>query len=205
MTGEELRCEAVALVEETEKLSHWRRSAIKDLIRDPASVTPVSLECAFRIRDEYDANQYHKIWLTSDQLRLLCVVSGVAVVLALGALLGLRSDQGNWSARTLLAVAAFGVFGSAFSVSQTIIGMAGTSKIPEYVANQWVTFMRAVFGSVTGLAGYVLYTSQVVKLTIGDSQNPLAVYLAVAFLFGFGGEKLINKVVGSMSPSESGK
>jgi hypothetical protein len=157
------------------------------------------------MRDEYNANQYHKIWLTSDQLRLLCFVTGIAALVTLASLIFLPQNQDEWSARTLLAVSSFGILGAGFSVSQTMIGMASASKIPDYVANQWTTFMRTLFGSVTALAGYVFFASKILKISLGDDQNQLASYLAVAFVFGYGGEKLIKKIYDTVGSSDSGK
>jgi hypothetical protein len=101
----------------------------------------------------------------------------------------------------LAAVAAFGVSGSAFSVGQTVIGMASSSKIPEHVANHWATLMRTFFGSITGLAGYVFYSSQVIRIQVGDGQNKMATAMTIAFVFGYAGEKLISKIVDSIGSS----
>jgi hypothetical protein len=203
LSAEELRYEAAALKEEGDKLTGWRRHAIEVVLGDLSQINFKRLTVATKLRDEYYANQYHKILLTSDQLVILCAISAGAIVAGLFALFFLPKYDDALTARTLTAVAFFGILGSAFSVGQSIIGMADSAKIPEYVANLWVTLMRSMFGAVTGVAGYMFYTSQIVRFTLGDAQNRLPVALSVAFIFGYAGEKLINKIVESATSARS--
>ena len=80
---------------------------------------------------------------------------------------------------------------------------AGTdAKIPERVANQFVTSSRALFGAGAGLAGYAFYQSKLLHITIGNDAAPGGA-LAVAFLFGFAGEQLIAHVLGALGARKS--
>lgn len=204
MSPEELHCEALSIQAESEKLGGWRRNAIKAILGDLTSITAPELIYAAKLRDEYHANQYQKIWLTSDQLKLLCCVCGLVVICGLAGLFFLPTSDDPFAPRTIVSVVFFGVIGSAFSVGQSIIGMASSSRIPELVANHWTTFMRTMFGSVTGLAGYVFYKSQILQLTIGKDDHQIYVPLSIAFIFGFAGEKLINKIVDTFNASGPG-
>ena len=79
---------------------------------------------------------------------------------------------------------------------------AADTKIPERVANQFVTTARALFGAGAGLAGYAFYQSKVLDIHFGGDSIPGGA-LAVAFLFGFAGERLIARVLGSLGASKS--
>lgn len=60
-----------------------------------------------------------------------------------------------------------------------------------------MTNARAWFGAGVGPAGYALYQSKLLNLYIG-SDHSFAGAFAVAFLFGFAGELLIVRVLGSV-------
>jgi hypothetical protein len=206
MDPEELDCGAIEIRKESEKLSGWRKEAITALLVGAKGVTPLHLIQATKVRDGYNENQYHRIWITQNQLASLAILAAIAISTELLALILLQpsnSKTDDWSPRTLVAVAVIGVCGSIFSVGQTMISVANSSKIPEYVANRWTTFMRTIFGSITGLAGYILYSSHIFHLSVGDDKNPLAIALGIAFIFGYSGEKLINKIVQSVDSSKT--
>jgi hypothetical protein len=205
MTLDEMEAVAVPLKEESAKLSAWRRDAIKTLLKEPPNINAVRLSEAFRIRDEYFNNQYHKTRISADQLIILFVISVAALVVALAAVTRVSQNDSSWAISTLLSVVAFGVLGSAFSVAQTVIGMANSSKVLEYVANYWATALRTLFGAVTGLAGYVIFSSDLIRLNLPENVNKMAVDLTVAFVFGYTGEKLINKISASFGSSSAGK
>lgn len=205
MELEEISSAAVALREESQKLSAWRRDAIKLLLKEPPTVTSVRLTEAFRIRDEYSVNQYHKIRIGSDQLIVLFAISLSTLVIELTALTHISDTSNRWGICLLIAVAAFGVLGSAFSVAQSIMTMANSSKILEYVANYWATAMRTLFGSITGLAGYVIFSSKLITINLPSDVDKIAVDLTVAFIFGYTGEKLINKIASSLGSTDTGR
>lgn len=199
MSGAELVDEAVVLRLEADKLHGWRKDAIKSILCEKGEPTVEQLLLASRIRDESFTNRYHKIWLTSDQLLVLFVVTFVVTILFLLMVQFVPASNPQFDLRTLTVIALFGILGSAFSVGQSVIGMAVTSGIPEFVANFWITVMRTLFGAVTGLAGYFFFQTGVFKFLHGcdPQKTQLAVLLSVAFAFGFTGEKLITRALGS--------
>jgi hypothetical protein len=205
MSPQEIEGEAIALEREADKLSHWRRDTIRQLLKEPPKLDATRLIQALKIRDDYYISQYHKVRLSSDQLMVLCCLSAVSVTAAIVALVQPSVRTGDWSLTRLIAVAAFGAMGSAFSVAQSIIIMADSAKVPEYVANYWVTAMRTLLGSTTGLAGYCFYLSKIITISLLGQGDPLAVALTVAFVFGYSGEKLISKIADSLSSGTTKK
>jgi len=65
-------------------------------------------------------------------------------------------------------------------------------RIPERVTNQRVTFTRALLGAVSGFVGYIFFQSGLFKIINGGGQ--LSALLAVSFIFGYTGERLVSKV-----------
>ena len=88
--------------------------------------------------------------------------------------------------------------GGTFSVAQSIITDTSDARIPERVANHWVTFIRALYGAVAGFAGYCFLLSNIINIKIGDGKDSVAIGLTVAFLFGYAGERLIAKMADSV-------
>ena len=202
---------AMVLLAESDKLPLWRAKAIERLLSDKTALTAHRLIEATRLRDDHDANQYHKIWLTADQLGILTVscTLGLAFLLPLAmyfhgepfrsnGIVTAQQPPSPWGFAMLCAVLVLGMFGGAFSVAQSIITDTSGARIPERVANHWVTFIRALFGSVGGLAGYAILRSNIINIKVGQDGDPVAISLAIAFLFGYTGERLIAKVADSV-------
>jgi hypothetical protein len=211
LSPQQLQNRATLLRGERDKLSEWRSKAVEDLLHDAQLLTADRMIEATRLRDEHDANQYHKIWLTADQLGILTISSAIGLLFLLPLVCYHHYQQfehsstgmmqpppSPWGYSMVAAVLVLGMFGGAFSVAQSIITDTSGAKIPERVANHWVTFIRALFGSVAGLAGYSFYRSKIINITIGNDGDTVAVALAVAFLFGYAGERLIAKVADSV-------
>src|SRR5205807_1492770 len=119
-------------------------------------ITPSRLWAAMALRDEYTSNQYHKIRLMGDQLRVLLAVFGCSLLLLIPLVL-FSSRHGNeessvWGYQRVTAVLSLGLLGAAFSTAQSLITNTSQAKIPERVASQFVTLSRALFGAATGLA-----------------------------------------------------
>jgi hypothetical protein len=155
---------------------------------------------AMELRDEYFSNQYHKIWLMGSQLWTLLVNFGIGLVLLIPFLISSTRHPeitlAPWAYQVVAAVLFFGLLGAAISAAGSLMSDR-VSGIPERVGNQFVTNARALFGAGVGLAGYAFYQSKVLDIHIGsDSSSPGA--FAVAFLFGFAGERLIVRVLSSV-------
>ena len=203
LDDEERLTRGQTLLLEADKLSGWRRDAMKIALaacaKDPPSApSHVQLIAATEHRDAAADNTYHKIGLMADQLGLLFWIAIVpAVLVFLAVLLGRAIAPGHasdnpWSFQIVVAVIVLGVLGASFSAVQSIIGTKGDA-IPERVGNKYVTLIRAWGGgTICALAGHALIASEVINVTIG--RKGLAGALAIAFLFGYAGERPISRV-----------
>jgi hypothetical protein len=215
----EIACRADVLRQEAAKKykNGWRGTALLRLLGElpersdpqavPApspSVTTEQLVEASAIRDDADENNYHKIALMADQLGVLLWITSTPAVALILLLFYLKQPCPSatdacgldWNPTMLLLIIAFGILGASFSAAQAILGDTTDARIPERVANKWVTFVRALMGGVAALAGHVLLRSHVVKISLGG--GGFASRLAVAFVFGYAGERLISRLVGSV-------
>ena len=203
----ELGIQAAILREETQKVSSWRSKVMKNILAVPDDrLTANHVREAMALRDEYAANQYHKIWLTGDQLGVVLKICGLAVPLLLPLIVSFsQHSEGSltpWGYQMVTAVLFFGLLGSAFSVAQSLMKDTNEAKILERVANHFVTIARTLFGGVTGLAGYAFLESKVLNITFGED-NSAGAALAIAFLFGYTGERLVARVADSVSTNKS--
>jgi 8-oxo-dGTP pyrophosphatase MutT (NUDIX family) len=203
LDGPEIADRARILREESRKLSSWRGKAVLKILSPDNEVTATRLEEALALRDEYAGNQYHKIWLMGDQLGLLLWISLGALVLLLLTLRTVPVNTSIWDYRLVATVLLVGVLGAGFSAAQSLIAGTGGNRIPERVANHFVTIARTFFGATAALAGYVLYQSGLFSIKVGDGGMGAA--LAIGFLFGYTGEKLISRIADSVSTSKSNR
>jgi 8-oxo-dGTP pyrophosphatase MutT (NUDIX family) len=202
----ELSTQAAILREETQKVSSWRGKVMKNVLAIPDDqLTADRVKEAMALRDEYAANQYHKVWLTGDQLIVLLKLCGITVPLLLPLIVFFSRHPEDvlpqWGYQMVAAVLFFGLLGAAFSVAQSLIKDTNQSRIMERVANHFVTIARTLFGAVAGLAGYAFLESKVLNITIG-ADNSTGGALAIAFLFGYAGERLIASVAGTFSSNK---
>jgi hypothetical protein len=155
---------------------------------------------SMELRDEYFSNQYAKIWLMGSQLFALLMTCGIGLVLLVPFLFASSQNQERtlapWAYQVVAAVLFFGLLGAAISAAGSLM-KDRTSGIPERVGNQFVTHARAWFGAGVGLAGYAFYQSKLLNINFGSDHSVSGAF-AVAFLFGFGGELLIVRVLGSV-------
>ena len=199
-----------------EELANIKRSdEIKKLLSvDDELLTATRIINAMALRDEYSSNQYHKIWLMGNQLAILLLTCGLGLILLAPLVTffslhpeGTISPQPEatialWGYQMVTAVLFFGLLGAGFSAALSLINATGATRIPERVANRFVTIARALFGAGVGLAGYAFYQSKVLNIHVGQEGGPAGA-LAVAFLFGFAGERLIASVLGSLGANKS--
>jgi hypothetical protein len=189
---------AHGLLIEATKLSAWRRKAIENLLLDHTTfgtVTAATLQDALLYRDEYYENQYQRIAMQRDQLKILVLLA----LLALGAILGTLAaapvdSLQRWDWRLMLVVFMFGLLGASFSAARSITTEATRTTIPELLLSNWITLSRTILGAAPGLAAYAALQSDI--LNLGDFNAPKA--FAVAFVGGFS-ERLVVKVVESVA------
>jgi hypothetical protein len=204
---EELPMQASMLRAEATKFSSWRANEMQNLLSvKDEQLTANHITNAMALRDEYSSNQYHKIWLLGHQLAILLIITGLGLFLLVPLVFFYswhpEGTLAPWSDQMVAAVLFFGLLGAAFSAAGSLISAALDAKIPERVANQFVTSSRALFGAGAGLAGYAFYQSKVLDIRVGCDNGPGGA-LAVAFLFGFAGEQLITHVLGALGARKS--
>ncbi|HYL92650.1 MAG TPA: hypothetical protein VEW69_05785, partial [Alphaproteobacteria bacterium] len=103
--------------------------------------------------------------------------------------------------RLIATLMLFGLLGAAFSAVQSMMKERNDLRIPERVANYFVTVTRVLFGAVVAVAAAALYESLVLNVNIGDPKMVLA--LCVSFLVGCIGERLLARIAESMSDRRS--
>jgi hypothetical protein len=198
---------ASVLRAEATKIMYWRGEEMKDLldVKDEA-LTHDHITKAMALRDEYFSNQYHKIWLVGRQLEILLYSCGLGFLLMIPLLVFSSRHPGaalvSWGYQMVAAVLFFGLLGAAYSAAVSLMGADATARIPERVANQFVTTARALFGSGVGLAGYAFYQSKILDIHFGGDCGPGSAF-TIAFLFGFAGERLIAQVLGTLGSRQS--
>jgi hypothetical protein len=156
---------------------------------------------AMALRDEYYSNQYHKIWLVGKQLQILLFSCAVGLLLFVPLVIFFSKapagDIQPWQFEMVSGVLSFGLLGASFSAAGSLMGGDPATRIPERVANHFVTLARSVFGACAGLAGYAFYECKAFNLHFGNDNHPGS-GLAVACVFGFAGEKLIAQFLGTL-------
>jgi hypothetical protein len=204
----ELSRQASILRAESEKFaSSWRSKEIKHLLSvKDEQLTADHIIDAMALRDEYFSNQYHKIWLVGNQLVILLVSCGFGLSLLIPLLVYFSRHANGipppWGYQMVTGVLFFGLLGAAFSAAGSLMNTDASTRIPERVANQFVTLARALFGSGAGLAGYAFYQSKGLNIHFGGDGDPGS-GLAIAFIFGFFGERLIAQVLGALGTRQS--
>jgi 8-oxo-dGTP diphosphatase len=180
MNQTELANRAYILREEALKMSSWRAGAIDNLLAVSDQLTAECVADAMALRNEDSTNQYYETKVTGDQLRILLMVCGLsAVVLAPFLFLSGRIPM-------VAAVLFFGLLGAAFCAAQSLILGRSESRIP----NSFVTLAPVLFGAVAGLAGYAVY-EYMPLLTFNSGERHTSAILALAFLFGCLGQRLL--------------
>jgi hypothetical protein len=184
MNQTELANRAHILREEALKITTWRAEAMENLLA--VSDDRLTAECvadAMALRNEDSTNQYYKTRLTGDQLRILLIICALsAVALAPFMLLQGRIPM-------VAAVLFFGLLGSTFCSAQSLILGRNESR----VSNLFITLTPVLFGAVAGLAGYAIYEYMGV-LTFHSGERHTSAVLALAFLFGCLGQRLLARI-----------
>jgi len=180
-------------------VSSWRAKAIQKLLTvEDWELTAERLVEAIALRDEYSGNQYHKVALVADQLGMLLLLSVAALLGFLLSFGSLPTNMNEPSWQLILAVLLIGMLGAAFSTAQSLIADTPGGKIPERIVNKFVTLVRSLLGATAGLAGYLFFSSKLVNISFGNESEKYLAGLAIAFVFGYGGERLIVRVLSSV-------
>jgi hypothetical protein len=184
MNQSELANQAYILREEALKISSWRGDAIDRLLAvNDEQLTPERVADAMALRNADTIHQSRKAQITGDQLRVVLIVTGLAAV-ALAPFLFLPGRT-----PVVAAVLFFGLLGAAFCSAQALI----RGRNEPATSNLFVTLAPLFFGSVSGLAGYAIY-EYMAFLTFRSGERHMSAVLAIAFLFGCLGQRLLAQI-----------
>jgi len=214
---DELKNEARVILAEAsddEKgLTKWRRSSIVDLLADPngklkEQLRPKDVVRAKRTLDEHQDNVYHKLAILKARLRLLTVISLIAVgvwiarppvspvVKSAAVANAPELVNTSLSARWLwFAVVLSGVLGALFSgFSSSLATDAKKTRIPAELSTSTLTFARLSLAMVSAIIVSVFLLSGVISLP----RLSLELLLAIAFVSGFS-DRLLLRAIESVS------
>jgi hypothetical protein len=194
MNQTELANRAYLLREEALKISSWRAEAIENLLS--GGTDRLTAECvadAMALRNEDYTNQYYRTRLTADQLRILLIICGCAAVAAAPFLL-LKGKIAM-----VAAVLVFGLLGATFCSAQSLILDRNDSRIP----NLFLTLTPVFFGALCGLAGYAIY-EYLAFITFHSGEQHISPILAIAFLSGCLGQRLLARIAGNSKKKKTG-
>jgi 8-oxo-dGTP diphosphatase len=172
-------------------LPSWRARAVTNLLAVPdEQLTAERIAEAMAIHDEETANQHYKTRLAGDQLRMLLVICGLGAV-ALAPFMFLEGQ-----AHLIAPVLLFGLLGASFSAAHALLRFrepeAARGKGNPPPQNFFVMVTPVLFGAITGLAGYAIY--QYLVAGIDPGLQHVGALLALAFLFGFVGERTLARI-----------
>lgn len=199
LTDPQRDARAVALrTEVADKLREWRRNAALELLGDGAAGRRASVDEvkeAIRIRNESSHNQYHKLDLTREQLKLLgWVLLAVLVGLVLVARFGVF-PIGKLDWIHLVTLMILGALGGSLSGVRSLAGRRDR-KIPDQLSDWPITALRPLLGAAAATGVTLMVQAGIVSF--GDPQRQDNVLLAVAFLAGFS-ERWFLGVIGGVS------
>jgi len=187
------------LTEANRKLGKWRKKSVVDLLAQrPApgteTVVPkdkITVEEAYEaalILHEHYGNVQHRLQFHKRLLGALALIALMALAVWVGIVLrGFRVDVAE--AKLLPSVMLFGIMGASFSGILSLSKGVSQARIPEQLANTWITLARQVVGVVSALVAYSFLSSGLLKIGGIAFDNPHLI-LAVSFAAGFS-ERLV--------------
>jgi len=184
------------------KLPSWRRAAIKDLLSGLSDKSSdeqrrAVLREALFVRDEHSNNVYFRNRLLRRQMAI-AGGSLLALCAAFFGLLRLVVGPGeDLSASRLLTPETLGLcmilggMGACLSALITFASSSTEQKIPEHLANVFVTFSRPLIGAVSGLVAALLLASGAIDFG--------KVALLTPFAFGFSERLVVGALKGGQT------
>jgi hypothetical protein len=200
--------------DEEKELTSWRRKSIKTLLAGPdgklkQSLSPSTVARAKRTLDEHHDNDYHKSAILKVRLRVLTVVSWIAIIawiarppispavksIAAASNVSDMVDNALPTRWLWFAVILSGVLGAVFSgFSSSIATDRKKTRIKSELSTPTLTFARLSLAMVSAIAISVFLLSGVLNLP----KPNLELLLAVAFASGFS-ERLLLRAIDSLS------
>jgi hypothetical protein len=164
-------------------------------------LVPADVVAAMEMRDEYFQNQWHRLRLVGDQFQTLLWLAAVALAAFVALWWSPLPEEADvLNPRLVAGILLMGLLGGAFSSARSLFTGAAKGTIPERMAEAWITLVRTLFGAVAGLGGYLFYESGILHITVGE--NGTATDLAIAFIFGYAGERLVSKIADSAADAK---
>lgn len=201
MKEEDFRAEAQSIINEAEspnkKVNAWRLKTIRDDLCQECKLKddlkPIDVFNASVILFESHHNRYIKIWRIKSQLIKLALIAALAIILLLIAVPQLE-DRVELNNRFILSVVLFGIMGASVSGILTVARTGMETRIPDQLIDFWILLVKIVVGAASALAILVFIYSDVLKYTI-DNQAQI---MAISFAAGFS-ERLVTSAVESIS------
>jgi ADP-ribose pyrophosphatase YjhB (NUDIX family)/uncharacterized membrane protein YqjE len=218
LSHEELENERKILLEETDKLNEWRKKSIRNILgqdsKEEKKVTASDLARALEMRDDHYNNNYYKNRITRETFNLLLIIlfALIAVILITFAFVDIQQlvevvEEGTRTVQTLpmlWCVIIFGFLGGCISSLLHIRDASKTTRIPELVNDNYITFTRVFIGGATALVLYFFLESGFSDLFIeGITLRPDSAYtiLIISFASGFS-ERLLLRAISTITGKE---
>jgi hypothetical protein len=197
--------ESIALREEAEELSDWRRNAIRQLLNSEQQekLEYQRLYVAYEIRDQARQDTYRKVEILREQLfvlglMLIAAVIGLLVMAVKWPVVLVQEPPDRIPREIVFYVALFGALGGSLSAIQWVIKASTTaSGIPERRMHGPAVYMRPVFGIAAALAVFPFLVGGILPVELKN----YALVFSVALVAGFT-ERLISYAVRTVTTGE---
>lgn len=180
--------------DERKGVTTWRRKGILQLLADDEGRPKPDLDCetvvkAVELLDEHHNNTYRKQAIVGHRLKLLCIISVVALIVWIAVAPQLPSlnqwTAGKywWGPRLFwLSLILAGVVGAILSgFTSTIAKDVAKTRIPEELVASVMTFSRLAVGAVSAVAVAVFLGSGVLSFEALSYELLLAIALVSGF------------------------
>jgi len=186
MNQVELANRAHILQEESLKINSWRAEAIEQLLSGPEDhLSAESVADAIALRNEDFSHQHFKAGVIGDRLRVLLLICGLGAIAAAPFIfLPGRMPM-------VAAVLLFGLLGSAVSSAHSLIA----GKNEAAASSLFITITPVLFGALAGLCSFAIY-EYMPTISFHSGERHISAVMALAFLFGCLGERLLAHVAG---------
>ncbi|MGB8129674.1 MAG: NUDIX hydrolase [Candidatus Angelobacter sp.] len=186
MNQVELANRAHILQEESLKINSWRAEAIEQLLSGPEDhLTAENVADAIALRNEDVSHRHFKAGIIGDRLRVLLIICGMAAI-AFPPFIFLPGRI-----PMVAAVLLFGLLGSSVCSARSLI--AGRNEAAA--SNLFITLTPVLFGALAGLGGYAIY-EYMPSITFHSGERHISAVMALAFLFGCLGQRLLAHLAG---------
>ena len=186
MNQVELANRAHVLREESLKINSWRGEAMEQLLSgSDGQLAAENVADAIALRNEDFSHEHFKAAIIGERLRVLLIICGLAAVVSAPFLF----LPGR--APIVADVLFFGLLGFSICCTQSLI----TGRNEAGASNLFITLAPVLFGALAGLGGYAIY-EYMPSLTFHSGERHISAIMALAFLFGCLGQRLLAHLAG---------